>query len=139
VAGCVARAYARYEGRLPRPPKPVLADYDVVVRETQTWLLETADGACVGVLVLIPKLDHLLLDNVAVAPSWQGQGLGKRLLVLAEAEGRRLGLDEVRLYTNALMTENRALYTRAGYSEYDRRDVDGRDTVFMRKGLSPAE
>lgn len=136
VAACVAHAYARYEGRLPRAPKPVLADYAVVIRETLTWLLESA-GECVGVLVLIDKPDHLLLDNVAVEPAWQGRGLGRRLLELAEAEARRLRFSELRLYTNALMTENRALYARIGYVEYQRREVDGRDTVFMRKLLAP--
>jgi N-acetylglutamate synthase-like GNAT family acetyltransferase len=134
IAACVQHAYARYEGLLPRPPKPVLADYAQVVRDTLTWLIE-ADGQCLGVLVLIPRADHLLLDNVAVEPAFQGRGLGHRLLNLAEAEALRLGLAEVRLYTNALMTENRALYARAGYQEYDRRDVDGRDAVFMRKTL----
>jgi len=136
VAACVAHAYARYAGRLPRAPKPVLADYAVVIRETLTWLLESA-GECVGVLVLIQKTDHVLLDNVAVEPAWQGRGLGRRLLELAEAETSRLGLSEIRLYTNALMTENRALYARVGYEEYERREVDGRDTVFMRKRLAP--
>jgi GNAT superfamily N-acetyltransferase len=135
VAACVQRAYARYADRLPYPPKPVLADYQMVVQETSTWLLEDADAQCVGVLVLIDKPDHLLLDNVAVDPAWQKRGLGRRLLAFAEAEARRLGLGEVRLYTNALMTENRALYARIGYVEYDRRNVDGRDAVFMRKLL----
>jgi N-acetylglutamate synthase-like GNAT family acetyltransferase len=136
VAACVQQAYARYADRLPRPPKPVLADYGRVVQETSTWLLEAADGQCVGVLVLIEQPDHVLLDNVAIAPAWQKRGLGRRLLEFAEAETRRLGLAEVRLYTNALMTENRALYARIGYQEYDRREVAGRDAVFMRKLLS---
>jgi ribosomal protein S18 acetylase RimI-like enzyme len=136
IAACVQRAYARYADRLPYPPKPVLADYAAVVRDTSTWLLEDADAHCVGVLVLIQHADHLLLDNVAVDPAWQGRGLGRRLLDFAEAEARRLGLDEVRLYTNALMTENRALYARRGYQEYERRQVEGRDAVSMRKKLS---
>jgi GNAT superfamily N-acetyltransferase len=138
VGACVRAAYAVYDGRLPRPPKPVLADYTLVVQTTSTWLLESRDDGCVGVLVLIYKPDHLLLDNVAVEPRWQGRGLGKRLLEFAEAEARRLGFDELRLYTNALMTENRALYARVGYVEYGRREVDGRDTVFMRKPLGPS-
>src|SRR5689334_14656556 len=90
VRACVEHAYARYEGRLPRPPKPVLADYEVVIRETDTWLLETSDSLCVGVLVLVPEADHLLLENIAVEPGWQGRGLGRRLLELAESECRRL-------------------------------------------------
>lgn len=131
---CVRRAYARYAGRLPRAPKPVLADYATVVGETSTWILAHA-GECLGVLVLVVKPDHLLLENVAVDPAHQGRGLGRRLLDFAEAEARRLGLAEVRLYTNALMTENLDLYSRRGYAEYHRRTLDGRDTVFMRKTL----
>jgi N-acetylglutamate synthase-like GNAT family acetyltransferase len=133
ITHCVRRAYARY-ARLPRPPKPMLADYATVVSENSTWVLEH-DGQCLGVLVLVVKPDHLLLENVAVDPAHQGQGLGRRLLDFAEAEARRLGLAEVRLYTNALMTDNRDLYSRRGYAEYDRRNLDGRDTVFMRKTL----
>jgi GNAT superfamily N-acetyltransferase len=135
VAGCVQRAYTRYAGRLPRPPKPVLADYTRVVREEQTWLLEAADGACLGVLVLVPSADHLLIENVAVDPTWQGRGLGRRLLEFAEAEAARQRFRELRLYTNALMIENRGLYARGGFVEYEQRVVDGRDTVFMRKAI----
>ena len=91
IAACVHRAYAKYEGRLPRAPKPVLADYTAVVRNSPTWLLED-DGQCVGVLVLVPKADHLLLENVAVDPAHQGRGLGRLLMDFAEAEARRLGL-----------------------------------------------
>ncbi len=134
ISDCVARAYARYDGRLPRPPRPVLANYREVVRQTLTWVLEHAQQI-VGVLVLIERGDHVLLDNIAVDPCYQGRGFGRCLLVWAESEARRLGHPEVRLYTNALMTENRALYARCGYQEYDRRDLDGRDTVFMRKSL----
>jgi hypothetical protein len=42
-AGCVRRAYGKYDGRLPRPPKPVLADYAAVVRSAPTWLLDGRD------------------------------------------------------------------------------------------------
>jgi hypothetical protein len=119
VAGCVRRAYARYAGRLPRPPKPTLADYASVVQDEQAWMLESADGACLGVLVLVPCAE-----------------LGRRLLAFAEAEAARQGFGEIRLYTHALMTENRALYARGGFVEYERRVVDGRDAVYMRKTLT---
>ena len=86
-------------------------------------------------LVLVPREDHVLLDNLAVDPRYQGRGLGRLLLGLTEAETRRLGLREVRLYTHVLMTENQALYAHCGYVEYDRRTVGGRERVFMRKAL----
>jgi ribosomal protein S18 acetylase RimI-like enzyme len=135
IAACVQRAYAKYADRLPVPPRPVLADYAAVVQGSLTWLLE-ADGLCVGVLVLVPHADHLLLDNVAIDPAYQGRGLGRRLLEFAEAEARRQGLPAVWLETNALMTENLVLYTARGYVEAERRIVDGRHIVYMRKQLA---
>ncbi len=134
IAACVQRAYAKYEGRLAHPPRPVLADYAMVVRTSPTWILEQ-DGQCVGVLVLVPEADRVLLENVAVEPAQQGRGLGALLLEFTETETRRLGLPEVRLYTNALMTENIGIYAARGYVQSERRNVDGRDTVFMRKLL----
>jgi GNAT superfamily N-acetyltransferase len=135
ITACVKRAYAKYAGRLSAPPKPVLADYAAVVRRGSTWVLEE-EGQCVGVLVLVPTTDHLLLENVAVDPVHQGRGLGRLLLELTEAEARRLGLSEVRLYTNALMTENQSIYAARGYLETERRQIDGRGVVFMSKSLS---
>lgn len=137
ITACVLRAYAKYASRIAYPPKPVLADYATVVRETPTWVLEQ-DGQCVGVLVLVPEADQLLIENVAVDPAYQGRGLGRQLLDFAEAEARRLGLPEVRLYTNALMTENQSLYRARGYVETERRAFDGREAVFMCKRLPPA-
>jgi hypothetical protein len=58
------------------------------------------------------------------------------LLDFVETEARRLGTPEVRLYTNALMTENQAIYARRGYVETERRRVDGREAVYMRKRVS---
>src|SRR5262249_37906237 len=87
------RAHARYAGRLRMPPKAVLADYVQVGRESETWLLES-EGGCLGVLVLVPHADYLLLENVAVEPACQGRGLGRRLLEFAEAEALRQGLRE---------------------------------------------
>jgi len=136
VAACVRRAYAKYDGRLPKPPLPVLADYAAVIAQGLTWLLEQ-DGACVGVLVLEAEPHALLIENVAVDPAQQGRGLGRVLLDFAETEARRRGLGAVRLYTHARMTENIALYRRRGYVETARRTTHGgRETVFMRKDLS---
>lgn len=116
----------------------MLADYTKVLSEHSCWLLEQEDnGQCIGVLVLEPKEDHLYLDNIAVAPDHQGQGLGRILLDFAETQARERGLPEVRLYTNALMSENLSLYARRGYEETARREIDGRAVVFMSKKLGP--
>jgi GNAT superfamily N-acetyltransferase len=76
------------------------------------------------------------LDNVAVRPSAKGTGVGRTLLELAEAEAKRQGYSSIYLATHELMHENRALYTRVGYREYDRRVVNGYPRVFFRKPLN---
>ena len=86
-------------------------------------------------MVLMVRPDHLHLDNIAVRPGHQGQGLGRRLLELAEAEARRQGFDELRLYTHQTMVENVALYTHLGWEETGRGEQDGYACVFMRKRL----
>ena len=128
----VRDAYTPYLERMGKPPGPMLDDYAARVREGRVSVLETA-GRVVGVLVLAPEPGHLLLDNLAIAPGFQGRGLGRRLLERAEDEARRLGLAEVRLYTNAMMHENIALYHRVGYVETHRAEEAGYQRVFMRK------
>jgi GNAT superfamily N-acetyltransferase len=64
---------------------------------------------------MAPKADHLLIVNVAVAPTYQGKGYGRALMAHAEEVARTLNLREVRLYTNALFAENLRLYSRLGY------------------------
>lgn len=128
----VREAYARYLDRMDRPPGPMLDDYAAHVREGNAWVLER-EGAVLGVLVLLPEPDHLLLDNIAVAPAAHGQGLGRLLLGFAEAEARRLGHAELRLYTNAAMHENVAMYAHLGWVEYARGEQAGYQRVFMRK------
>jgi ribosomal protein S18 acetylase RimI-like enzyme len=76
------------------------------------------------------------LENLAVRPSWQGRGVGSRLLALTEDEARRQGLAEIRLYTNEAMTENIAYYPRHGYVETHRAEQDGFRRVFFSKRLA---
>jgi ribosomal protein S18 acetylase RimI-like enzyme len=84
---------------------------------------------------LIDQDGHLLLDNIAVAPEAQGEGLGKKLVAFAESEALRRGFTELRLYTNEKMTENLTLYPRLGFEETHRGRQAGYDRVFFRKRL----
>ena len=82
------------------------------------------DGDVVGVLVLEDQADHLLLDVLAVAPGRQGRGVGRGRMDLAEDQASERGFSEVRLYTNARMTEDLAYYLRRGYVETHRDEVE---------------
>jgi ribosomal protein S18 acetylase RimI-like enzyme len=129
----VHEAYAIYIERIGKPPGPMLDDYAALIAAGAVSVLETDNGEIAAIIVLLPKPGHLLLDNIAVRRDRQGQGLGRALITFAETEARRLGFDEVRLYTHQTMTENIALYTRLGFVETGRGHDAGFDRVFMTK------
>ena len=136
VRQLVHDAYHRYIARLGKPPGPMLDDYALRVAEGQVWVLEDG-GALTGVLVLEDAEGNaLLLDNVAVASTAQGKGHGRALVAFAEAEARRRGCAQVRLYTHVLMTENLALYGRLGFRETGRVTEKGYERVYMAKELT---
>jgi ribosomal protein S18 acetylase RimI-like enzyme len=130
-----AAAYAPYVPRIGRPPAPVSADYASAVERGEVWVAVRGEQVT-GLLVLVPRPGHLLLENIAVHPAAQGGGVGARLLALAEAQARRLGLPEIRLYTNEAMTENLAYYPRHGYAETRRGEEDGYRRVYFTKRLT---
>ena len=131
-------AYAKYLPRLGRQPQPMTADYTPMIAAEQVWLAEQ-DGVAVGLIVLQPAVDHLLIYSVAVAPAHQGTGVGRQLLLWAEQEATRQGYPVVQLYTNEKMTENIALYGRIGYQEVKRVLVNGYQVVYMEKSLPAAK
>src|SRR6266404_9269919 len=97
IADIVDQAYRPYIARMGKPPGPMLDDYAARVSQGAVWVLE--DGAAiVGIVVLLHTKDYLLLDNIAVSPARQGEGLGRRLLAFAEAEALRRDYREIRLY-----------------------------------------
>lgn len=137
VEACVHAAYGHYVERIGRKPGPMLADYAEVIRRAQVTVAESG-GKVVGVVVLDRTPEGFLLENVAVDPAHRGTGLGRALLELAEAEAKRAGFDSIYLYTHEMMAENRALYSKIGYVEYDRRVEAGLPRVYMRKKFAAA-
>ena len=136
VEAIVTAAYMPYIERIGKPPGPMLDDYGALIAEGTVSLLDDAAGDIAAIIVLLPKPGHLLLDNIAVLPDRQGQGLGRQLIDFAEAEARRRGYAELRLYTHEKMVENIALYRRPGFEETGRGREAGYDRVFMTKRLA---
>jgi len=134
VAACVCEAYVHYIERIGKQPGPMLEDYSEVIKQSQVHVA-IAGGRVVGAIVLQRTAEGFYVDNVAVRSSTKGTGVGRQLLELAEAEARRHGYDSIHLATHELMVENRALYVRIGYVEYDHRVVNGYPRVFFRKAL----
>jgi GNAT superfamily N-acetyltransferase len=135
IAALAEAAYEKYVERIGRRPAPMDADYAALIDDANVWVL-TSDDRLLGSLVTIVNDDHLLLDAITVAPNAQGRGYGALLLRRAEDDAQEAGLTEVRLLTNAAMTENIAMYPRFGYVETHRGGQDGFRRVFFRKRLS---
>jgi len=134
IAALTDAAYAKYVPRLGRKPQPMTADYRQMVQEHSVWLLCLGDQS-IGVLVLIHEPDQALVYSVAVSPEHQGQGRGRYLLAFAEEQAQLEGYRSIRLYTNALMEKNIALYRRLGYEETRREEYLGSTLVHMAKQL----
>lgn len=132
----VRDAYTPYIARNGATPGPMLDDYPARVAQGVVHVLESEDGI-EGLIVLIPEPDDscMLLDNIAVSPTAQGKGHGRTLLQWAEDTARRAGFSRIRLYTQEVMTENIAIYTRRGYVETHRATEIGLKRVFMQKTL----
>lgn len=135
VRRLVERAYGGYETRLGFRPRPMDDDYARRVSEDEVWVIASGTGALAGLLVLAARPDHLLLDNIAIDPDHQGQGLGRTLLDLAERRAAEQGFDNIRLYTHHLMVENQRTYERNGYVKSHREPEHGFGRVFYTKCL----
>lgn len=114
----IQAAYKVYLDRMDRPPAPVLRDYRDEAEAGAIWVVGDPIRA---LIVLVADGDSMLVDNVAVEPSAQGNGLGRLLMAFAEEQAVSLGLSRITLYTNEVMTENLAFYARLGYREMARR------------------
>lgn len=134
ITACVTAAYQQYIPIIGKAPGPMLDDYSQIIAQHTVSVIEEK-GSIVGVVVLMEKEDGMLLDNVAVDPDYQGQGLGRQLIEWAHAEVHRRGFDQISLYTHEKMTQNIHIYQKLGYLESERRREYGYDRVYMKKYL----
>lgn len=129
LKSCMDRAYAQYLNRLKKEQLPPMnVDYEEEITVFPVWVAEF-DNEVVGGLILMFEDDHAIIANIGVRPDFQGTGLGRKLMDLAESEAKRKGYSEMRLATHVLLTENVSFYKHLGWSEIGRDDV----RVYMRK------
>lgn len=113
----------------------MLSDYAALIDDQHVWAAEL-DGKIIGVLVQFATPEGWYIDTVAISPARQGTGLGRQLLVFAEAQAHSAGLGQVYLCTNTKMTENQVFYPKLGYTEYERKQVEGYDRTYYRKRIT---
>jgi GNAT superfamily N-acetyltransferase len=134
IRSLTREAYAKWVALIGREPLPMSADYQEAMQKHRFDLLFMGETLA-ALIETISHEDHLLIENVAVSPAFQGKGLGKRLLAHAEQLAASLGYGEIKLYTNKLFAENLAFYGRLGYQVEREEDFKGGVCVHMNKAI----
>jgi ribosomal protein S18 acetylase RimI-like enzyme len=135
----IARAaYAKYVPRIGREPSPMAADYEAAVAANRAVVIE-AGGGVRGYMIAWPEPDAYFIENIGVDPECQGSGLGRCLIDHVVSQADRLGLPALRLYTNALMSENLSMYAHIGFVETHRTVEKGFHRVYLRWLLHSGE
>ena len=142
VLDLLHRAFANVEGRID-PPSSLHAmdEMSLAAKATEEMCLlaEDEDGALIGCLFGAVDEDALLISKLAVDPDRQGEGIGRALMELAEAEARAAELQFLRLQTRVELTENHLAFGRLGFVESGFTSHPGYDrptSVTMAKPLS---
>src|SRR5258708_4365274 len=63
IGQIVEQAYRHYIPRIGKPPGPMLDNYDARVSEGVVWVIGEPPSI-VGIVVLLPRPEYLLLDNI---------------------------------------------------------------------------
>ncbi|MET0604019.1 MAG: GNAT family N-acetyltransferase [Baekduia sp.] len=136
VGALVEAAFSRHIAAVGQRPAPMDDDHAARIARGEQYVIDGGEpGALAASIVLVDEHDHLLVNNVAVAPDRQRQGHGRTLLAFAEDEARRRGLPEIRLHTHARMADNLIMYPRLGYVEAGREARGGFDRVLFVKAV----
>lgn len=89
----------------------------------------------IGYVIVFEDDGEMILDNIAIDPDETGKGYAGILVDFVEGRLRQQGSKTYKLYTNEVMTENLAWYSRRGFAEYGRTRIKGMNRVNFRKTL----
>ncbi|KAL3461427.1 acyl-CoA N-acyltransferase [Aspergillus heterothallicus] len=145
IESMITAAFTKYIERIGKPPAPMLANYNELIKTHDVYVLQDTDASNTGrrgivqgsiVLETHDESNALELSSLVVDPAAQGRGYGRLLIEFAEERARVQGRSTLTLYTNVKMFENLGLYRKLGFLEVGRRVQDGYERVFFRKGIS---
>ena len=127
-------AYAKYLPLMDKKPAPMLADFDKHIAEDIVFIALSKAEKIAGYVVLQQIEGQWWLDNIAVHPTYQGQGIGCQLKIEAENYVSVLS-DRIQLYTNIVMADNISWYERAGYVITQQALINGYERLYFEKRL----
>jgi N-acetylglutamate synthase-like GNAT family acetyltransferase len=110
-----SQVYDLREEVLRKPIGLSLEDEDLSTEELDTTLVALHSGKVIGCLMLHAMNDPAVmrLRQMAVSPSWQGKGIGRRLIMAAEERLRQKQIGRIILYARVTVT---GFYGKLGYT-----------------------
>ena len=118
-----------------KKPAPMVANFAQQIEEGVVVVAEEYN-AILGYCVAYQQGAVWHVENLAVASSTQGHGVGARLMADSERRALAAKCSSVELYTNVAMDAALAFYPRLGYAEIYRGEEDGFKRAYFRKALA---
>ncbi|MBW9052217.1 GNAT family N-acetyltransferase [Rhizobium mesosinicum] len=134
-------SFAYMEGRIDPPSSASRLTVESLAEKAKAeiaYAVENA-GQLAGCIFLRPEADCLYVGKLAVLPSAQGKGIGRRLLEIAEETARELGLQALRLETRIELFGNHKTFAAWGFERTAEKSHPGFARVTfieMRKALA---
>ena len=137
----VLASFAYMEGRIDPPSSAIRLTVESLAEKAKAEIAYAVenDGRLAGCIFLRPETDCLYVGKLAVLPSAQGKGIGRRLLDIAEKTACDLGLPALRLETRIELVGNHSTFAAWGFAKTAEKSHPGfvRATfIEMRKALA---
>jgi ribosomal protein S18 acetylase RimI-like enzyme len=138
IVACIEAAFTKWIPIIGMKPMALTADYHDFIERKVIYVVDGDQlDDLAGLLIIYPVDDALYVDTIAVNPSYQKHGLGRRLLAFAEQKTREAGLNKITLVTNAKQISNQEYYRKNGFVETHRESLEpGRIGVWMARTLA---
>lgn len=118
----ILAAFAGMHGRIDPPSSALRLTPDLLKAraDNETMLLAYDGSRLAGCAFLAGRGDRLYLGKLAVAPIFQGRGIGRALLMAADDCARAAGKGFIELETRVELLENHAFFAAMGFAETGR-------------------
>ncbi|MEZ5830383.1 MAG: GNAT family N-acetyltransferase [Dongiaceae bacterium] len=119
IAAVIQRAFAAYRGTL-QPEPSALKETEDSIRSalgSESFVIARQAGRVIGCVSVKDRAGVAYARRLAVEPAQQGKGLGRALMMEAEALARRLGFNRLHVETRLALAGNRALFRVLGFQE----------------------
>ncbi|MBB3386469.1 MULTISPECIES: GNAT family N-acetyltransferase [unclassified Rhizobium] len=137
----ILASFAYMNGRIDPPSSALALTPETLKTKAISEIAYAAldDEHLVGCIFCRPEAESLYVGKLAVLPTAQGKGIGRRLLALAETKARELGLKTLRLETRIELTDNHATFAAWGFrktAENRHAGFDRTTSIEMRKAIA---